>query len=90
MTNEFDKHIAMDPEDDGQTAAERASELYSDAKERLSEHSHGARKRAGQAVEAMRENPGTVSTVAVLFGIAGFAVGWALGQSSARNERYWH
>lgn len=75
MANEFEKHIAMETDEPEQS---QASEKYSRAKDQISE----AARRAG-------ENPGAISVTAVLFGVLGFAIGWACGQSSARSERYW-
>lgn len=89
MSNQFGQHIGMQGEDDETGAREKAAKIYGDARETLSATASQARRHAGQAVGTVRENPGTISTVAILFGIAGFAIGWACGQSSARSERYW-
>jgi hypothetical protein len=60
----------------------KASEMYSEAKSQVSEA-------ARNASDAVRENPGTASSIAVVFGIAGFALGFMCGQGSARSQRYW-
>jgi hypothetical protein len=79
MPSEFERHIAMEPEEEDQS---KASQLYTGAKDQIGEMAQGPR-------EAMRENPGTFSVMAILVAMAGFALGWACGQSSARSERYW-
>jgi hypothetical protein len=78
MANEFEKHIAMDPD-----KVDQPKGLYSEAKERVG-------NAAGEAGSVVRENIGTVSTTAILIGAAGFFIGWLCGQSSARSGRYWH
>lgn len=75
MATEFEKHVALEPDEAKQS---QASEMYSQA-----------RDRAGEAARGAGENLGAISTTAVLFGIVGFALGWVCGQSSARSERNW-
>ncbi|MGN6772965.1 MAG: hypothetical protein ACTHJQ_24420 [Rhizobiaceae bacterium] len=79
MPSEFERHIAMEPDDADQS---KASQLYTGAKDQIAEVAQGTR-------DTIRENPGTLSMMALLVGMAGFALGWACGQSSARSERYW-
>jgi len=77
MANEFEKHIGMQPNDPDK------SSTLSGAKDKVTET-------AGQARDAVRENPGTFTSVALMVGAVGFALGWLCGQSSARSERHWH
>jgi hypothetical protein len=79
MPSEFERHIAMEPDDADRP---KALQLYSQAKDQIGEVAQGTR-------DTIRENPGTLSTMAILIGVAGFAFGWACGQSSARSEHYW-
>ena len=80
MDTEFEKHIAMSPdkieqpEDPG---------LIGQTKDRISETAQAAR-------DTVRDNAGTITASALVFGVVGFAIGWICGQSSARSERYWH
>jgi hypothetical protein len=80
MASEFEKHIAMQPNEAEESTA---SKMYSQAKDQISEATQGARETVGG-------NPGTFSAIALLIGVVGFALGWAYGQSSARPPRYWH
>ena len=77
MANEFERHVG----NKGEGEQSKASELYSQAKDQVSEAVHGAG-------DAVRGNPGTISTVAIVFGIAGFALGYVCGHSS-RSGHYW-
>ena len=79
MPSEFERHIAMEPDEEDQS---KDSELYSKAKDQIGEMAQGPR-------EVMHENPGTFSIMAILVGMARFALGWACGQSSARSKRCW-
>ena len=79
MPSEFERHIAMEPDDADQS---KASQLYTQGKDQIGELAQGTR-------DTIRENPRTLSIMAILVGMAGFALGWACGQSSARSERYW-
>jgi hypothetical protein len=69
----------MEPDDADRP---KASQLYSQAKDQIGEVAQGTR-------DTIRENPGTLSMMAILIGVAGFALGWACGQSSARSEHFW-
>lgn len=80
MANEFERHVAMDRDEPEQS---KASEMYSQAKDQVS----GA---ARSAADTVRENPGTISSVAIIFGIAGFAIGFVCGQSSGRSRHHWY
>jgi hypothetical protein len=79
MASEFEKHIAMQPNEAEESTA---SKTYSQAKDQIAEVTQRARETVGG-------NPGTFSAIALLIGMAGFALGWAYGQSSARPPRYW-
>jgi hypothetical protein len=80
MASEFEKHIAMDPD---KIEGSEESGLIARTKDQIGETAQAAR-------DTVRENAGTITTTALLFGVAGFAIGWAYGQSSARSERYWY
>jgi hypothetical protein len=80
MANEFEKHIAMEPED---SAPSDEATLYSQSERRPG----GS---AQNASDPVLEHPLTLSATAILIGAAGFALGWVCGQSSARSERYWY
>jgi hypothetical protein len=80
MPNEFERHIAMEPEDVDQSTV---SKIYSQAKDQVAEVTQGTR-------DTVRDNPGTFSAIALVIGVAGFALGWACGQSSARSPRHWY
>jgi len=75
MATEFERHIANESEETGQSPA---SEIYSQAKEKVGEIAH-----------ATSENLGAISATAIILAVAGFALGWACGHSSARSHRYW-
>lgn len=79
MASEFEKHIAMDPD---KIEESRPASLVSETKDQISETAQAAR-------DTIRENAGTITTAALIFGVAGFAIGWMCGQSSARSDRYW-
>jgi hypothetical protein len=80
MTNEFEKHIAMDPEE---PAPPDEATLYSQSERRLG-------SAAQHAEDLVLQHPATLSATAILIGTVGFAFGWICGQSSSRSERYWH
>ena len=73
MPNELEKHFTISGEN-GQAAEEplnRTREAVGDA--------------ARSARDVVAQNPGTVSTVAILFGLVGFAIGLACGQATTRR-----
>ena len=78
MPNEFQRHIAMEPDESDQS---KTSKVISKGKDQIGEVAKDARA-------MMSANPGTVTAMAILIGMAGFALGWACGQSSARRDRY--
>lgn len=78
MPNEFERHIAMEPDESDQS---KTSKVISQAKDQIGEVAKDARS-------MVSDNPGTVTAMAILIGMTGFALGWACGQSSARSERY--
>jgi hypothetical protein len=75
MTNELERHFAINGEN-GDPASEPVG---SRMKEAVGEAAQGVR-------EQVSRNPGTVTGVAVLFGLAGFAIGLAYGQASRRHR----
>lgn len=79
MASEFEKHIGMDPKKIEQS---EGSSLITRTKDQIGETAQAAR-------DVVRENAGTVTATALLFGVVGFAIGWVCGQSSARSEHYW-
>ena len=58
-----------------------ASDPMNRAGEAVGEAAQGAR-------ELVVQNPGTVSTAAILFGLAGFAIGLACGQAASRPHQF--
>jgi len=80
MANEFEKHIGMSPD-----KIQRSEDpgLIGRGKDQIN-------SAARAASDTVRENPGAITTTALVLGVAGFAIGWICGQSSARSERYWH
>lgn len=79
MPNELERHFAISGES-GQPTSEAQPAL---------EPMNRVREAAGEAAQTAREvvtqNPGTVSTVAILFGLVGFAIGLACGQATTRR-----
>jgi hypothetical protein len=75
MPNEFERHVAMDQDEPEKS---KASEVYSQARDQIS-----------AAAEGARENLGTISTTAILFGIVGFTLGFVCGQNSTRSGHHW-
>jgi len=79
MASEFEKHIAMDPDKIEQS---EESSLIGRTTDQIGETAQAAR-------DAVRENAGTITATALLFGVVGFAIGWMCGQSSARSQSHW-
>jgi len=79
MANEFEKHIAMDPD-----KIERSEDpsLIDRSRDQISDATQAVR-------DTTLENTDTITVSALVFAVAGFAIGWVCGQSSARSERYW-
>ena len=76
MPNEFERHVAMDQDEPEKS---KASEMYSQARDQI-----------GTAAEGARENLGTISATAILFGIVGFTLGFVVGQNSMQSRHHWH
>jgi hypothetical protein len=49
-----------------------------------------AERAARPAIGVIRDNPGTVSSVAITAGIVGLAVGYMLGTSAGASSSRWH
>lgn len=79
MANEFEWHIAMNPEERGQP----------DNPGVVDEAKGKAIETVRAAHNAVRANAVTVTSTALVVGPVGVAIGWMLGQSSARSARYW-
>ena len=82
----------------GRAVSERADTLASSAQpyadeagHRLMEAGKQARVRGRAMVEAVQENPGTASSIAVTAGLMGLAVGYLLASSKPeRPTSRWH
>lgn len=76
MPNELERHFAVSGEN-----GQPDSEPLSRAKEAVGEAAQSARN-------VVTRNPGTVSTVAILFGLVGFAIGMACGRATSGSHRF--
>ncbi|UVC09820.1 hypothetical protein IHQ71_04185 [Rhizobium sp. TH2] len=47
-------------------------------------------KIARPAIGVIRDNPGTVSSVAITAGVVGLALGYVIGTSASANGSRWH
>ena len=64
-------------------AAERVAVPAYEATERgVRSFAHSAKEQGQAAVDAIRENPGTTSSVALTAGVVGLVIGYMLGSSS--------
>lgn len=70
--------------------AEEASGWYNGATERASKATQALRTQAQTVSEAVRENPGTVSSAMFLGGIVGFAIGCLFSQATSESHRRWY
>lgn len=71
-------------------AAEEASGWYNGAAERASRATQALRTQAETVSEAVRENPGTISSAMFLGGIVGFALGCLFSQATSDSHRRWY
>ena len=75
----------------GRAVSERADTLASSAQPYADEAGKQARVRGRAMVEAVQENPGTASSIAVTAGLMGLAVGYLLASSKPeRPTSRWH
>ncbi|MGI6855827.1 hypothetical protein [Mesorhizobium sp. 1B3] len=70
--------------------AEEVSGWYNGATERASRATQALRTQAQTVSEAVRENPGTVSSAMFLGGIVGFAIGCLFSQATSESHRRWY
>jgi hypothetical protein len=73
-----------------EAAGEDALGWYNGAGERASKASRALRSQAQHVSEAVRENPGTVSSAMVLGGIVGFSLGWLFSHTASDSHRHWY
>ncbi|MDX8468889.1 hypothetical protein RFM26_24580 [Mesorhizobium sp. VK23B] len=73
-----------------QSAADRASNLYSGATGRASRAARQLRSQAHSVSETVQHNPGTFSTAVALGGMVGVLVGLALAKSSQPEPDWFH
>lgn len=69
-------------------AVNEASGWYDSATDRASRATQQLKSQAQSVSEAVRENPGTVSTAMVIGGAIGLLIGLAIGQSNNRSQRW--
>jgi hypothetical protein len=75
--------------DRAEEVAEEASGFYDGASERASRAAQVLRSQAHSVSEAVKDNPGTVSTAMVLGAVIGFVLGMTLGQVSDNKHHRW-
>lgn len=61
---------------------ERAQEYADEARSGLRRAASTVREQGANVVEAVRENPGTATSVLTVVGLLGFAIGYCIGQSN--------
>lgn len=65
---------------------EDASEFLDEARGRVRQAAHNVRAQGQHVVEAVKENPGTATSLLTIVGAIGFAIGYAVGTSTQQNS----
>ena len=71
-------------------AVERAGPAYEATKGAVRQAAQNVKDQGQSAVEVIRENPGTTTSVAVTAGLIGLALGYMLGSTSSPERSRWH
>ncbi|WP_425647595.1 hypothetical protein [Agrobacterium leguminum] len=66
--------------------SEDASEFLDEARGRVRKAAHNVRAQGQNVVEAVKENPGTATSLLTIVGALGFVIGYAVGASTQQNS----
>jgi hypothetical protein len=69
--------------------SEEASAWYDAATDRASRATEALRTQAHSVSEAVRENPGTISSAMLVGGLIGFILGMVMAQNGGRHGRWY-
>ncbi|MDB5523039.1 MAG: hypothetical protein JWM58_802 [Rhizobium sp.] len=72
------------------SAAESVGPAYEATKGAVRQTAQTVRDQGQAAVDVIRENPGTTTSVAVTAGLIGLALGYMLGSTSSPERSRWH
>lgn len=88
LRNEL-KRISKTVADRSSEWKDRAEDAVDDASGRFRQAAQTVRERGQVVAEAVRENPGTATTLFGTAGVIGFLIGLAVGCAASSNRRRW-